>query len=76
MGVIDKTVYTLRCPCGAFEEQSIVQYGSAYSAGQWEPLKPFNKFVVDIKAPSGFSPPEIISAKCQSCGSSPEVSTK
>jgi hypothetical protein len=76
MGVIDKSVYTLRCSCGAAEEQAIVQYGSAYSAGQWEQPKPFNKFMVSFKQPNEFSPPEIVSAKCLSCGNPPEVSTK
>ena len=76
MGVIDKTVYILHCPCGAAEEQSIAQYGSAYSAGQWERPKPFNRFTVEFKESNGFSPPEIISAKCHSCGNLPEVSVK
>ena len=76
MGVIDKAVYTLHCTCGATEDQSIVQYGSAYGAGQWQSPKPFNKFSVEFKESNKFSAPDIISAKCHSCGNSPEVSVK
>ena len=76
MGIVDKLVYTLRCRCGAAEEQSIVQYGSAYSAGDWESVKPFKSFSTVLGPPSNGLPETVISAKCLSCGSAPSVSKK
>ena len=75
MGIIDATTYNLSCTCGATESQSVVQFGSAYSAGEWQVGKPFKYFLVVWLSGKIDASPSISSAKCRSCGSMPEVST-
>jgi hypothetical protein len=76
MGVIDQITHLLTCTkCGASESVTIVQYGSAYSGGNWQPGKPMSQFTVTWGAGDGFTGPCITLATCNTCGSTPEVST-
>lgn len=75
MGAIDKITYTLRCSCGARESQSLVQYGSAYGAGEWQAGKPFEQFLAVWTTGNLNNAPTIGSAKCKKCGSTAEISS-
>lgn len=74
MGVIDRTTHMLTCPCGASESVSLVQYGSAYGAGEWQSGKPFQGFSVTWGAGNASTGPSIVSATCNKCGSTPSIS--
>lgn len=72
MGIIDQTTFTLTCPCGASESVTILQHGSAYG-GSWQSGKTMAKFAVIWKDTNELTGPRITSAKCNSCGTNPEI---
>ena len=73
MGFIDKTTHTLRCPkCDKTEQVTILQHGSAYG-GSWHAGKIMSKFTVTWRDVQGFRGPEIESAKCNGCGTTPLI---
>lgn len=73
MGVIDKTIHSLKCSCGESESVAIIQHGSAYG-GSWQSSKPMAQFAVTWGESDGFSGPRITSATCNTCGAVPEIS--
>ncbi|MFZ1492654.1 MAG: hypothetical protein WAU60_04485 [Candidatus Competibacter denitrificans] len=73
MGIIDQSIFTLKCVCGVSESIKILQHGSAYG-GSWQSGKPMTKFAVTWEDTKELSGPNIKSAQCNACGRCPEIS--
>lgn len=70
MGVIDKKVYTLRCPdCGASERAVVLDKGSMWSGSHWQGSAPFTLFITAWRG-GGKEEPQLVTAGCKQCNHS------
>jgi hypothetical protein len=77
MGIIDKCTYTLSCElCGISEEKSVLDKGSGWSGSFWNSPPKFASFSTEWNGNGGPEEPELVSAKCATCGNPAEVQSK
>jgi hypothetical protein len=67
MGIIDSTVYTLRCPkCGTSESAKVLDKGSGWGGSSWQDGASFANFNTAWNG-GGTQEPELVSATCRKC---------